>query len=333
VPKIIVRGDVVKSRLETQGSGADFGIVKIGGSARESQIACAGRLGSLSVGGDITGITGKYLGRIEAGSIGSVLIKGSLRGGDFSDSGVIFSAGKIGTLSILGDIIGGSDGGDFTDSGVVRANGDIGRAFVRGSIYSASTPSDFHSTGIRTDGQLGSVVIGGSLVGGSISNMVSITGFGDSTPTASTNVAIGSVKIGGSAILARIAGGVDNHNRPNNPNGANGDAQLGSVTIAGDFVGASIHTGVATGNLVGNADDVLFAAGNTPGVVASIAKIVIGGTVRNTDFPGVNESGMSAEHIGALQIGGAKVKLNPLGAAKDRFGLGDFTRTISLWEV
>ena len=84
---------------------------------------------------------------------------------------------------------------------------------------------------------------------------------------------------------------------------------------------------------VGNQDDAIISAGNTSQIIASIAKIVIGGEVRKPVESVVFGSGIVAEHFGSVQIGLAKLKLSALGEAKDRIPMGSLGRTVPLWEV
>lgn len=357
VPKVTVRGDMAGASLSVVGADAELGAVKVGGSLFSASISSVGKLGSLTVGGDVIG-RGTLTGQISAKEIGSVKIKGDLLGGDVNaagsllttgdvgsvtiggsliggngvNSGVMLLGGKLGSLTIGRDILGGSVAGGG-GSGAVSVGGDIGKVKIGGSII-AATVGTYHGTGIHSDGQIGSVVVGGSVIGGSTSNPVVISGLGDSSPSPGKNVAIGSVKIGGSAIAMRISAGIGQFETPVSALGKNGDAQIGSVMIGGDFLFSSIQAGVRSSNfLIGDADDTVIAMNNTPGTVASIARIVIGGMVKDFETPAAHTCGIVAEHIGSLKVGQVTMKLDPLGGTKDRFELGAIGRAVSVWEV
>lgn len=360
VPKLTVRGDVSNAFVSVVGTDAELGVVKVGGSLRDANIGTTGKLGSVAIGGDVIALYAAGTGQISAAKIGSVKIKGSLVGGDLiaagqiqstgdvdsiaiggsfiggdaRNSGCIFVDGKLGSLTIGGDLIGGSSGVGGEGSGAVSVLGDIGKVKIGRSIIGAPS-SSYHATGIRSDGQIGSVTVGGDLFGGNGGNPVTISAVGDSTPTPGKNVALGAVKIGGSAIAAHIGAGIGIAEHPTfGQTGANGDAQIGSVTIGRDFLFSSITAGVrATDNKLGDANDVVIPAGNTPGTVASIAKIVIGGGVKDYAPASNYQNGIVAEHIASLKVGTATATLNPLGGAKDRFPLGALDRVISVWEV
>ena len=72
-----------------------------------------------------------------AGKIGSVTIGGSLIGGAADTSGYIFASGDIGALRILGDL----EGNVGTQSGSVSANGKLASVFVGGSMIGSAGSS------------------------------------------------------------------------------------------------------------------------------------------------------------------------------------------------
>jgi hypothetical protein len=198
-----------------------------------------GRLGTLTVKSDLLGLVNVTGGA--AGSIGQVVVGGSLLGGvagfspsGFIPGGFIEASGNIGSVLIKGDVV----GSDVTSSGQVQALGSIGAITVGGSVLGGSGDS----TGdLVCDGSMGPVTIGGNLLGGNGLASGLIDGLGGLA-----RLSIGGSVLGGLGIASgRIISG----------------RNLGPVTIAGDLQGGDLTD---TGEIE---------------AVGSLASVTIGGSV------------------------------------------------------
>jgi hypothetical protein len=176
---------------------------------------------------------------------------------------------------------------------------------IGGSVIAGTdnTTGSFSNSGaIRTDQQLGTVTIKGSLIGNS-TNPVLITAARNSAPTATSDLVIGKLTVNGRVELAKIIAGVER-------NGAevNADAQIGPVTVLGDWVSSDLVAGANKGGdgLFGTGDDIKQSGGGVkdlPVTLSKIASMTIGGqVVGNIDE--FKNYGFVAENIGALKIGG-----------------------------
>src|SRR5262249_26358127 len=118
------------------------------------QSEITGNLGTLNVQADIVKA------KIDVtGSIGSVIVGGSVIGSTRADSGVIFTSADIGPVFIGRDVQGGS--GD-TSGRIGSDVGHISAVTVGGSVIGgAGTDSGF----IAADGPVGPVKIGHNLIG------------------------------------------------------------------------------------------------------------------------------------------------------------------------
>jgi len=193
-------------------------------------------------------------------TIGSIFIGGSLIGGTTADTGEIAAANGIGSVKIMGSVIGNS------------AN-DTGR-------IATSSNTITNTSGTKTyTGNLGSVIIGGDLIGGAGTN----SGVVYSSGTV-TSVAIkGSVQ-GGSA---DISGGINANS-------------IGAVLIGGDLQG-TVFSGTA-------------AVAQTANIRAqlNIKSVTIGGSVisgANTGTGGLSYSGaiQAGQTLGLVKVTGSIV--------------------------
>jgi len=321
--KVNLRGVIVQTL-----SGGEIGSATVGGSMIGSKLAAAGDLGPVKIAGDARGdiqsggtatsikigrsiqigtvlsstgplgavkIGGDFGGEIDADStIGSVAIAGSVRG--FEGDGRIHAAGKIGSVTIGRDLIGGdvmTSGSIFTDVGSGAA---IDRVTIGGSIFGGGE----NSGRIESDDALGMVKIGRNVEGGAGVLSGSIT----------AKDAITSIKIGGSVI-----GGVGGRSGRIQAAGATGVAIGGSVVGgAGGSSGALSFSATKALQIGG---DLLAGAGNQSGSIlaGNLDSIVIKGSIigGNDTKPGNaiddgNESGsIRAVAFGAVKIGGSVV--------------------------
>jgi hypothetical protein len=164
----VISGNNSISSLQIHGDLKGLGI--------DSGKVVAGTLKSLTIGGDIAGGTGSNSGRISAGTIGSIKVAGSVLSGFTSQSGWISAQQSIGTISIGGNLIG------FQSTPVAitaAANDDatdtvdlvIKSIKIGGRVEFANILGGFDTTGVAVNphAQIGSVTVGGSWVGSSVS--------------------------------------------------------------------------------------------------------------------------------------------------------------------
>ena len=377
VTSITVAHDVDGLLLRADASGtaplAKIGAITIGGNlvggtaSDTGEIAAADGIGSVKILGSVIGGTATDDGRIATsvsgrlpagagGNIGSIYIGGDLEGGSAQATGAIFCAGTLGSVTIAGSLIGGSaitSGGiDGNSIGTVS----IGRDLI-GASFSSSSSVD-HTAFIRSQGNIRSVTVGGSLIPGAESGggtltfsaaiqagltlgpvdvhgsiqgtaatPVVISGSGLANPTKHTqDPAVESVTVTGSSTYAVIEAGYG-------VGGAttSGDAQIGTVKVGGDLIATDIIAGVkvqTAGSDFGMASDSLIdvpsATVTKDGILSSIASIVVGGQIEGAT--GGATFGIEAQSIGSISTGGIKIPLKSAASGGNDFVI---TPTIS----
>jgi hypothetical protein len=154
----------------------------IAGTGAESGIVAAsfGSIGIIKIGGDIDATTneaGAGAGGIDAyGKIASVTVTGALKGGVGAQSGFIKGGWDIGAVT-LHDIVGGAG----KNAGTVLASGKIASIGIAGNVLGGSgagSGSVFGGFDAAFAGDIGAVKIGGRIEGGSgvSSAVISSTG-------------------------------------------------------------------------------------------------------------------------------------------------------------
>lgn len=256
----------------------------------------AGGLGTLKVAGAIRDASLSAM----SGSIGSVIILGSLRGGEGDDSGMIHSTGGIGSIQIDGSIVGGAG----QNSGAIVTEGSLGTLIVGGSIQSGNGAE---SGSVRVGGKIESIVVRGSLVGNEAHPVVLSAGGVPPTNAGDDAVGLGRARVVGNVAYAKLMAGYS-------PSGSsiNGDAQIGKILVDGNWVASTAVAGSSAGpdGLFGTADDsIRFPHLNS--VIARIAMIKIGGHAGGTKDSTADHFGFVAEEIGEVTIGARKSKLSP----------------------
>jgi hypothetical protein len=236
-------------------TGVDIHAISIGGSVIFQNvflgsvlISASGRLGELKIGGDVQGpglrpgdstSGGTVRGLIEAGSIGSIFIGGSMRAGtDESTNGsldlfpLILSQHEIGSVTIKGDLRGTvGSGGDVTAVAIVALN---------------------QVAGLTTDLAIGKVTIGGTV---ERANIFAGTGPASFAGGTNGNASIGAVQVGGDWIASSLVAGVKDTNGDgfgnaddavvDVPAGAGADAtvaKIASIRIGGSVAGTALGT-------------------------------------------------------------------------------------------
>ena len=330
-------GDGVANVGSISAAGVDLGIIRVSGDlgrieAGDSNFATAGvdfvrvrslgRFGVLTQAADDAGLASEIAGdvgsfrihgamkdaslSVTGGAIGSIVILGSLRGGDGDDSGSIHSSNGITAIEIGNDIIGAAG----LRSGSIVSERELGSLVVGGSIESGAGAQ---SGSIRVGEKIESIVIHGSLLG-SAANPVSLTASGI-PPSAATDdaTAIGRLWVAGNVTFAKVMAGYDSSG-----SAINGDAQIGRIVVGGNWLASSAIAGALAGldGSFGTVDDVIqfphFGA-----IIASIAAIKVGGIARGTMGSAGDHFGFVAEEIGIVTIGTKILGLSP-GASNDR---------------
>jgi hypothetical protein len=317
----------------TLGSASQKGLLLGGSGANSGIISAGGSLGFVTVFGDLRGGSVASSGTItaESGLLAGVRINGSLIG-TFSNTGVIFSGGDLGPVTITLDLVGGKTSGTTSlDSSGYIEGAHVASVSIGGSLLSGTNTGTGTLTrdgSIRARNDLGPVVVTGDIVGNA-ANPVVISAEGQANPTAFVDIAIRSLSVGGSVTYASILGGYDP-----SENGVNGEAQIGSVSVGGFWVASNLATGVLPGpdGLLGTADDTEI-SGGTDQLASSIASIVIGKQVLGAPGSGntMVHFGFVAEWIKSLEVNGVQIALHS-GPQNDDLAVGT-SGEVTLLEV
>jgi hypothetical protein len=215
----------------------------------------AGAVPNILIKGDIVGAQIVILGIEDTDSLGSITVRGSIIGGDQTNSGFVrVNGGNIGTLRVGHDIAGGAG----ENSGNIFAGRSIQHVILGGDLRAQPAESGTNSALIGAESEIGTVKIRGSIVGGSTQNSGAINAsnigsasigggvYGGSGPlsgTISASTSIGNIQIHGD--LRGLGAGSGGIRVPNGP--------LKSVTIGGDIAGGtSTDSGQIVGGTIGS---------------------------------------------------------------------------------
>lgn len=336
ITTLTVKGDFTNGYLHVIGSDTN----RTDGIAPKTN--SHGKIGTLSIGGSIIGVDRDNAGSIvTSGDIGKLTVTGSVKGfisntppttpitsaneNNQKENGKVFAGGKMGTVSIGGDIIGGDGyesgqvasafgmstatvggnikGGFGEDSGALGAGGVLGKVTVTGSVIGGD---GLRSGSILSTSSMLAVKIGGNLEGGngdksgfiaSAGTLQSVTitgnvlgGDGDESGSLGAFGAVGPVSIGGNVF------------------GGDGDysgqilsgTTIKSVIINGDFAGGDGYESGAIGSLRGLGPILIkgsmFAGtGDRSGIIATD-----GSSISHLDAVSYNASITSVTILGSL---------------------------------
>lgn len=251
-----------------------------------AKIGITGALGSFVAGGSVTGTAATQSGCVSAHSVGAVRIGGDLVGGSGVGSGMIESQTTMGSVSIGGSILGGS----VQDSGEVLAYGNIGAVKVGRDVRGGNMTDDGSFSGvIDGHGIIGSVTIGGSLIGGSGNGS-------DNGEIICFGASLGPVKIGrdviGGSSAGEFSGLIDSH------------GTMASVTIGGSLIGGS-------GGLA--ASGAVLGLGSKVGPVKIGGDVVGGGTLNSGSI--ASAGSLASVTVGGSVIGGTNANTGSIFAA------------------
>lgn len=238
------------------------------------------------------------LGEVRAGVGGGVAIKK-------------LSVQSLGALAALSDP---NSSAPFTstiagDISKLLVSGDIDRARfeVSGAIKTVAVAGSFASSELLAGTQLGRVMIGGDLVGESVTDPAVISAFGQTAaPAGGQDLAIGSLTIGGRAKFAQVLAGYDLAGLPKNA-----DASVGPVRVGTNWIASTLVAGTSAGadGFYGTADDTKISGSgvrDAAEIFSQIASITIGrqafGTVATNDTFGI-----VAETIRKAKVGSTKL--------------------------
>ncbi|MDX2079519.1 MAG: hypothetical protein SFU53_01910 [Terrimicrobiaceae bacterium] len=291
----------------------------IGGSGTSGYIDCQAGADTIRVTGDVEGGTGDSSGRISGTRFGSVFIGGSLLGGANFFAGSILTTGltnSLGTLTIRGDIVGGSDlntgsitaatagtilvGGDIRGgadffTGAIQTTGGLAKLTVKGSLWGGS---DTDAAGfISVGGTLGNLFVGGSVVGG--------TNSGASMRNQCGAIQAGNITVG--VIQGSLIGGSEATPGTTTSFGSvRAFDAIGSLRIEGNLTGGTSPAMIsAGGNLVAGATTNLAIANLQIGGNVENAIILTGYSATGTGIDGDGaETGGGTAQIGSVVVGG-----------------------------
>jgi hypothetical protein len=276
----------------TQPAGSNQGSVITGdlpkltllGDLGNGSINVSGAIQSAKIGGSMLGSLGSSDGRLFAGSIGKIVVNGSIIGSVAAPSAGIAVEGDVVTLKINGSIIGGSTDSDITTS-QIRVGGSVGK-FIVGHDIRGTEGTGGQET-VVVDGTVGSFIVGGSIT--AASGREASVFLADTVDTPGT--AVGSITVGGTVTNALIAVGA----------GLNRPVTVDHITIGGAFIKSRIVVGSTFGAdmVFGTGDDVINAA-------SRLNTLVIKGTVFGT-VGGIDAYFIEAGRIGSATLAGRSI--------------------------
>jgi hypothetical protein len=268
----------------------------IGGGIEGGSAAYSGSIGGYD---SITGGLGTF------SRIGSVTVKGSvpddpnpsplpgvpgtsILGGSGAESGAIVAA-SVGSVNIAGDVYGGTG----TASGAIQGGLSVAKVNIQGSLiggnFTTGSPSEANLAGLVFGGKIGSVLVGGTVYGGSGLNSGQVLSLG-----AIQKVVVMGDVIGGTAGVAASSGGSAT---PGSSGAINGKS-LGSVVIEGSLTGGNFVQGDT--NQTGNNDGVIVSG-------TSIGSVYIGQNVDGGSGPNSGQIATQTGGVGSLVIAGSVV--------------------------
>ncbi len=287
----------------TSNIAGNVGKIKVSGDIR-AILSVMGSCGGLTVGGALAGANISFTdasGAINAGSVVQSLITGTtaakvkIRGGVTTIGDMLSFSGALPNVKIGGEL----------NAANIRA-AEIGKLFIGGDVRGASVAGP--TANIAATANIGTLIIGGSLVAADASNSAVINAAGN----------IGSLRIGGS-LVAPVASDFRGTGAAILVGG-----NVGSIAIGGDILGPQAAAGAINPRV--DSSSSIRVGGNVGSL--EIAGSVIGfggvdiGSVRNLYF--------TAQHFDSVAIGGemrgfsASIPSFLVGGGDERPALGRF---------
>ncbi len=181
----------------------------VGGSHSDTgDVSATGEIASVTIGGSIFGGTANYAGRIVGyggeSDTGTIKIGHNIIGGAFTDTGMIYTTGIIENLTIGGSIFSGTG----SLSGSVRVYGKIGTMTVNGNLQGMAAHPVYVTA---QDGLSSDTAFDNLTVKGKVDNARILAGFDPLSETPTNGKAnIGKVTVGGNWIASDLVAGVKN---------------------------------------------------------------------------------------------------------------------------
>lgn len=314
---------IVKSSMHEAGiSMTTLGNLTVGGSIIEGSVFVT-NLTKATVGADVSGA------RLQGQTLGALVIKGSLVGidGGLADNGQVEYFGNVGTIQILGDVI----GNEALASGSILIGGKVTSIAIGGSLIAGDSPTNASGL-IKIDETVGTITIGGDIIGGAaaVSGRIDVNSLTNNIALAASKITVGGSLIGGEGqgsgrinvdaaggdiiVNGGLIGGVGissgvvnvSHTLKNftslgSIQGGTGDFSgrlsvdhlLGRIAISGDLRGG-------VGNNAG-----FLGIGSSPGASISLAGSIIG--AQGDSSGSIDVSLLSALTVGGNIIGGVGV--------------------------
>jgi hypothetical protein len=334
---ITIGGSLIGGSSDNSGrisSSGNIGMVRIahdvqGGSGSLSGlIESVGKLTGATIGGSVIGSSSRYSGNIGSiGDMGAVTVRGNVQCGSGDDSGRIWSFANVVSVSIGGSLIGGTGA---RSGEILCERGNLGVVRIAHDLLGGSgVQSGYIECHGVSFGNVTSVSIGGSLIGGS-GNLSGRILAGDVGA-----VTIGRDLLGGSGILSgyiqthsiaavsiggSLIGGVGD-----NSGGIECGGDLGAVKIGHDLLGGpalgsghiSGHDNVASVSIGGS---LIGGSGHRSGEIASIRGDIAAVSVGHDMRGGLGSFSawvVSFGKLGAVSIGGSLIggAVGPLGSS------------------
>ncbi|MEO6846385.1 MAG: hypothetical protein ABI443_03400, partial [Chthoniobacterales bacterium] len=174
------------------GAGASSGSISISANEQGLLVSATDKVTSVTVNG-ILGGSGSGSGNVEInGTLGSLSVFGNIHGGSNQFTGRVYAA-SITTANVTGSLI----GTDYTYAGSIIGNNSIGSLVITGDMIGGSNShgSDVIGTGAVLAGQIGSVTVTGDITSGTPADSGHLLYDSAAIRSASN---IGSVTVGGS---------------------------------------------------------------------------------------------------------------------------------------
>jgi hypothetical protein len=202
----------------------DLPTVVVKGDFQDTLLDVQRTLTALTIGGSLIGGDGTVGGCIQAHDLGKVVIAHDIRGGAGSYSGSIGASQNVGSISVVGSVIGGSGNNSGNIFGSYMVDGKINKVSIGGSLIGGNGMFSGVIGGESAAGgtahvSLGTVTIGHDIVGGG-NNDAEVWAF---SGTLDQLTVMGSI-IGGSAADAGLV---------------EADQAAGKVSIRGSVYGGS----------------------------------------------------------------------------------------------
>ena len=284
---VTIYGSIISGVVVDPVNDMDSGLVYAFGTGDES-------IGAVKVFGNLQGGNSDFSGSVFASNtMKSATIGGFIKGGTGTQSGNIEAGNNMGPVKIGGDALGGA--GFASGSIYTFSDGNIASVTIGGSLVGG----DNTLTGILSGNQLGPVKIAGDLRAASAAGVRISAEATLTNNTAATSIAIKSLTVKGSVSNALILGGYTTNGGASNP-----DATIGPVLVGGNWSASSLIAGGDDGadNLFGTADDVKITEAVADLLFSKIASVTIKGYALGT-VGGSDSFGIVAEKIGIVKVG------------------------------